>query len=206
MSIAPCVAARRDNPSLRCDPRGNYHPVQCREVTPVSEGTATPTAADTMPMPRRGPGYEECRCVYPNGTTIAGSTRLVMGKMDRPHCHNLISKTVTNKCISSKFCLHGLFWYYYYYYYYYYCCCCCCCCYHQNMKTVQCLGCLDEVTRDIECLMEKLTLTPPTAAHVNVKMGMRRLYAGSNRCVQEASWCVETYCNDDTCARKYPSN
>ena len=80
--------ARRSASSLRCDPEGNFRPQQCQRATLISESTTSPPSVGPEATGNRSP--EECRCVYLNGTTVAGSQRTVTRKNQMPDCNRVI--------------------------------------------------------------------------------------------------------------------
>lgn len=83
---APCVLARMHDSDLKCDPEGNYRPLQCRPIN--SSTTATPSMGKrTVP---RNPHL--CRCVdHNNGSEIVGTEKMVMTRSEVHDCSGVTS-------------------------------------------------------------------------------------------------------------------
>jgi hypothetical protein len=88
--------ARANDPDIKCEPNGNFRPLQCRPVVESSADNATNVSSTSEEMTRSrrtrtrttsSRGQQNCRCVEPvNGTTIEGSELLLGVRDKRPNC------------------------------------------------------------------------------------------------------------------------
>ena len=90
--------ARTNNPDIKCEPNGNFKPLQCSPVVEESPTNVSSTGAEMTrsrsPRTRtrtrtRTSGQQTCRCVeLVNGTTIEGSELLLGVRDKKPNCDN----------------------------------------------------------------------------------------------------------------------
>ena len=94
---APCVVARANDPDIKCEPNGNFRPLQCHPVVEspdAGNSTNVSSTSEERTRSRRtrtrttsSRGQQNCRCVEPvNGTTIEGSELLLGVRDKRPNC------------------------------------------------------------------------------------------------------------------------
>ena len=83
--------ARADDSDIKCEPNGNFKPLQCSpveesptNVSSTSEEMTRSRRTRTRTMTRQ---QQSCRCVEPvNGTTIEGSELLLGVRDKKPNC------------------------------------------------------------------------------------------------------------------------
>ena len=83
---------RVDDPSIECDPRGKFKPVQCRPITEdagPTDSSVTTTSTPMRPGKLREMFPQMCRCVNPDdGSTVTGTERRVEMGESKLNCRN----------------------------------------------------------------------------------------------------------------------